>query len=215
MIMGHRIFNVRSRSGRILSIHSAMRHVRPTPPDPRHRAFTLVELIVVIVVLGVLAGVAVPKFFDYTRKARATSIITHVRAFTSVAQRWEIDSLPTHTDPDENTVINAANYESSPLAGWFMTNPFSGLGGTWQYTYLGANSGSTSTFAGSGLPMVSSEESDLIDFIKSASGTAGTAGGANNPGFFVEATGTNWYIGWTYLTAETSDTTAAHFWTHP
>lgn len=39
-----------------------------------HRsAFTLVELIAVIIVLAILAGVAVPKYFDYTAKARESA----------------------------------------------------------------------------------------------------------------------------------------------
>ena len=36
----------------------------------KQSAFTLVELVVVIVVLGILAAVAVPKFFDFTTDAK-------------------------------------------------------------------------------------------------------------------------------------------------
>lgn len=36
-------------------------------------AFTLVELIVVIVVLAILSGVAIPKYFDYAAKARESA----------------------------------------------------------------------------------------------------------------------------------------------
>ena len=35
--------------------------------------FTLIELIAVIVVLAILAGVALPKYFDYSAQARASS----------------------------------------------------------------------------------------------------------------------------------------------
>ncbi len=38
------------------------------------RAFTLVELIAVIVVLAILAGVAVPRYFDYTDRARTSAV---------------------------------------------------------------------------------------------------------------------------------------------
>ena len=37
------------------------------------RAFTLIELIAVIVVLAILAGVALPKYFDYSANAKASS----------------------------------------------------------------------------------------------------------------------------------------------
>jgi len=38
-----------------------------------HRAFTLIELIAVIVVLAILSGVALPKFFDYSAKAKESA----------------------------------------------------------------------------------------------------------------------------------------------
>ena len=37
------------------------------------RAFTLVEVIAVMVVLAILAGVAIPRFFDYSDKARTSA----------------------------------------------------------------------------------------------------------------------------------------------
>jgi general secretion pathway protein G len=41
--------------------------------NPVARAFTLIELIAVIVVLAILAGVAIPKYFDYAANAKASS----------------------------------------------------------------------------------------------------------------------------------------------
>lgn len=38
------------------------------------KGFTLIELIAVIVVLAVLAGVALPKYFDYAAKAKISSV---------------------------------------------------------------------------------------------------------------------------------------------
>ena len=38
------------------------------------RGFTLVELIAVMVVLAVLAGVAIPKYFDYADRARTSAL---------------------------------------------------------------------------------------------------------------------------------------------
>src|SRR5688572_33061977 len=41
--------------------------------SPIRTGFTLIELIAVIVVLAILAGVALPKYFDYSAQARASS----------------------------------------------------------------------------------------------------------------------------------------------
>jgi prepilin-type N-terminal cleavage/methylation domain-containing protein len=41
--------------------------------NPVARAFTLIELIAVIVVLAILSGIAIPKYFDYASQARASS----------------------------------------------------------------------------------------------------------------------------------------------
>lgn len=40
----------------------------------RRLGFTLIELIAVIVVLAILAGVAVPRYFDYTDRARTSAV---------------------------------------------------------------------------------------------------------------------------------------------
>ncbi|MBY0309006.1 MAG: type II secretion system GspH family protein, partial [Phycisphaerales bacterium] len=70
--------------------------------NPRARsAFTLVELIAVIVVLAILAAVAVPKFFDYSTRARAATICGTLkvmqRAVLTYYQdngRWPADVNP-------------------------------------------------------------------------------------------------------------------------
>ena len=41
------------------------------------RGFTLVELVIIIVVLGVLAAVAVPKFGDLSKNSKINYILHH------------------------------------------------------------------------------------------------------------------------------------------
>ena len=58
----------------------------------RHEAFTLIELVVVVVILGILSAIAASKYVDLTRKANEA----HDRA--------QLDSLRTAT-----TLIYASN----------------------------------------------------------------------------------------------------------
>ena len=50
------------------------RQVSPFLPPPNCRGFTLIELIVVIVILGILAATALPKFIDLSSDARAATM---------------------------------------------------------------------------------------------------------------------------------------------
>jgi prepilin-type N-terminal cleavage/methylation domain-containing protein len=52
--------------------------------------FTLVELIAVIVVLAILAGVAVPRYFDSSTRARASALAGEYRAIRSAAQQYRL-----------------------------------------------------------------------------------------------------------------------------
>lgn len=81
--------------------------------DNRQSGFTLVELVVVIVVVGLLAVAALPKFLDVTDEAKKASIEGVAGGFAtgvlSARAQWEAESRPSKTISDEK--FNIVNYD--------------------------------------------------------------------------------------------------------
>lgn len=59
---------------------------------PRRSAFTLIELLLVMVILVVLAAVVVPKFADRSKQARETAARQDLSAMSTALDAFEIDN---------------------------------------------------------------------------------------------------------------------------
>ena len=89
------------------------------------QAFTLIELLAVMIILAILAGVAIPKFFDYqvgAREAACKGTLGGVRA--GIANWYTNEAIENGTavypDVTELTTINEVMQEDIP------DNPYGG-----------------------------------------------------------------------------------------
>lgn len=67
-----------------------LRH--PSVRRPAAQAFTLIELLLVLVILGVLAAIVVPKFAGRTEQARITAAVSQIATFGTALDAFEVDT---------------------------------------------------------------------------------------------------------------------------
>lgn len=105
--------------------------------------FTLIELIMVMVILGILAAVAVPKFFDFGSKAHEKNKAAVVGRVKSGLNNYAADKLVNsslRTYPTAGTLTFAKILDETP-DDWSITNlsgkdslVYAGDNSSWEYT---------------------------------------------------------------------------------
>ncbi len=97
---------------------------------PRSQAaFTLIELLLVLVILGILAAVVVPKFSGRTEQARQTAAQSQISTFGTALDAFEVDNgyYPKGKDGLQDLVQqpqNAQNWKGPYLKGQIPLDPW-------------------------------------------------------------------------------------------
>ena len=91
--------------------------------NKKRRGFTLVELLVVLLILGVLVGLAVPRYMQSRKTARARTFAGNVREIVSALEAYSMDHTTGATVgyPSDLTALRGTYFTQEPI------NPYTGV----------------------------------------------------------------------------------------
>lgn len=69
-----------------------------TKMHKRRSGFTLIEMSIVLLIIGILASIAVPACMKCRESSRSRVCLTHLRHLQDAKDRWALDNRKTNTD---------------------------------------------------------------------------------------------------------------------
>lgn len=99
----------------------------------RHNSgFTLIEILIVVIILGVLAAIALPLFAGTTDDARNSTFVTNLR---SLSEQFRLYELRNGTWPTDATPGSTPSVMTTALEPFNFNSP-TPIGGEWDWDYL-------------------------------------------------------------------------------
>ena len=117
------------------------------------KGFTLVELVVVIAIIGILAGMAIPRFLDATASARGAKIVADMRTIQSAEMIYYAKNAKYPTKQDDLNTLVQGGWPGVPTGKFIIAQVLKQGGGTTEgvagdnaaYTYTEGADGASGT----------------------------------------------------------------------
>ncbi|OQY17499.1 MAG: type II secretion system protein GspG [Desulfobacteraceae bacterium 4572_35.1] len=108
------------------------------------RGFTLIEVMVVVVILGILAGIVVPKLLDRPEEARRTKAVLQIKGIEEALALYKLDNgLFPSTNQGLSALVKKPESGSIPIKyredGYIKKIPLDPWGGDYIYLSPGLN----------------------------------------------------------------------------
>ena len=130
------------------------------------RGFTLIELLLVLVILGILAAIVVPKFSGRTEQARQTAAVSQIATFGTALDAFEVDTG--HYPKGRNGLLDLVKQprDAQNWKGPYMKNdiPNDPWGSPYIYECPGKNNPSSYDLMSAGPDLRAGTEDDVTNW---------------------------------------------------
>lgn len=119
---------------------------------PPHRAFTLIELLIVVAIIAILAAIAVPNFLEAQTRSKISRVKADLRTIATGLETYRVDQNGYPWQNTSSRSLNPPSQGNNPTGGYTntlerLTTPVAYLGGAGVFadpfyatnTYQGAN----------------------------------------------------------------------------
>jgi prepilin-type N-terminal cleavage/methylation domain-containing protein len=98
----------------------------------RNRAFTLVEIMIVVLIIGILMAIAVPNFVKARESSRKSACVSSLKQIDSAKEQWAMDNKK-----DAGATVALTDLVGSTL--YIKATPECPSGGTYTVNNVGTN----------------------------------------------------------------------------
>jgi len=78
----------------------------------RRKGFTLVEILIVVIILGILAAIVIPQFTEASNDARESALVSDLQTVRSQIELYKVQHLEKLPHLNENGQADTANFKN-------------------------------------------------------------------------------------------------------